>query len=171
MLMRSLLMRAESARVAKLRELGRAAHAVYFGSKADNMGGLVRCANKRSEVWCACAEWLKAGAIVNDAELKAQLVGPEFSENAQGIILERKEDMRARGLSSQDIADALALTFSVPVFTRRSLGTPSHGVISEWEPLSDASLRGQYGDAATGIGRSPRYFALGWPGLKPESEW
>ena len=37
------------------------------------------------------ADWLKAGAIPNDDELKAQLIGPEYSENAQGIILEEKK--------------------------------------------------------------------------------
>jgi hypothetical protein len=51
---------------AKLRELGLTPHSVYFGSKADNAGSLVRCANKRSECWTKMAEWLKAGAIPNE---------------------------------------------------------------------------------------------------------
>jgi hypothetical protein len=97
---------------ARLRELGLSVHAVYFGAKADYSPD-VRCANKRSAMWCAMAQWLKAGAIPNDPELKAQLIGPEASENAQGVLLERKEDMRSRGLASPDIADALALTFGL----------------------------------------------------------
>ena len=52
---------------------------------------------------------------------KPNWCGPEYSENAQGLVLERKSDMAARGLGSPDIADALALTFSVPVFSRNSL--------------------------------------------------
>jgi hypothetical protein len=116
---------------AKLRELGLTPHSVYLGSKADNSGSLVHCANKRSECWTKMAEWLKGGAIPNDDELKAELVGPEYSENAQGIVLERKEDMRSRGLGSPDIADALALTFAVPVFTALSFaGRGDHLVVS-----------------------------------------
>jgi hypothetical protein len=64
---------------AKLRELGLTPHSVHFGSKADNAGGLVRCANKRSECWTKMAEWLKAGAIVNDEQLKAELIAPEYA--------------------------------------------------------------------------------------------
>lgn len=138
---------------AKCRELGLAVQSIYFGSRADNSGGLVRCANKRSEMWCQMAEWLKAGAIVNDDQLKAELIGPEYSENAQGIVLERKEDMRARGLASPDIADALALTFAVPVVGKLSLGgRGDHLVRSEWNPFSDQALNGEpYPESKTTI--------------------
>jgi hypothetical protein len=153
---------------AKLRDLGLPAHSVYFGSKADNGGKLVRCANKRSEVWCAMAEWLRAAAIVNDEELKAQLVAPEFSENAQGVILERKEDMRARGLGSPDVADSLALTFSAPVFTAQSfVGRGDHLVVSEYNPWSREAMEGEPLPEATSAGR---YYAEGWARLKPEYE-
>jgi hypothetical protein len=152
--------------VAKLRELGLTPHSVYFGSKADNAGKLVRCANKRSEIWCAMAEWLKAGAIPNDEQLKAELIGPEYSENAQGIVLERKEDMRARGLGSPDCADSLALTFSAPVFTAHSFaGRGDHLVISEYNPYGREALEGLPLPEAAG-----RYYAEGWARLKPEFE-
>jgi hypothetical protein len=152
--------------VAKLRELGLTAHAVYFGSKADNAGSLVRCANKRSECWTKTAEWLKAGAIPNDDELKAQLTGPEYSENAQGIVLERKEDMRSRGLSSPDVADALALTFAAPVFSALSFaGRGDHLVVSEYNPYGREAMEGEPLPEATG-----RYYAEGWAKLKPEFE-
>ena len=149
---------------AKLRELGLAPHSVYFGSKADNTSGLVRCANKRSEMWCAMAQWLKAGAIVNDEQLKAELAGPEYSENPQGIVLERKEDMKARGLGSPDIADALALTFASPVITQLSFaGRGDHLVQVEYDPFSDAAMAGRAYPEAT-----QRYYAEGWARLKPE---
>jgi hypothetical protein len=154
---------------AKLRELGLAVHAVYFGSRSDNPSGLTRCANKRSEMWCAMSAWLKAGAIPNDAELKAQLVGPEYSENAQGIVLERKEDMRARGLASPDIADALALTFAAPVFTQMMSGLAGpgdHQVKHEYNPFSDEALEGRPIPEL-----NPRYIAPGWPKLRSESGW
>jgi hypothetical protein len=151
---------------ATLRGLGLAPHSVYFGSKADNANGLVRCANKRSEMWCAMAQWLKAGAIVNDDQLKAELAGPEYSENAQGVILERKEDMKARGLGSPDIADALALTFASPVVGQFSFaGRGDHMVQTEYDPFSDAAMTGRsYPEAIQ------RPYADGWARLKPEYE-
>jgi len=153
--------------VAKLRELGLAVHAVYFGAKSSNPDGITRCANQRSAMWCAMAQWLKAGAIPNDPELKAQLIGPEYSENAQGIDLERKEDMRARGLMSPDTADALALTFAAPVFSQLSdlPGPGNHLVVSDFDPFSDQALRGErYPEER----RAARYVAPGYSSLKPE---
>jgi hypothetical protein len=151
--------------VAKLRELGLQVQAVYFGSKDDNPSGLVRCANKRSSMWCAMAQWLKAGAIPNDPELKAQLIGPEHSENPHGIVLERKEDMKARGLASPDIADALALTFAAPVFSQMSdlPGPGNHLVQSEYDPYSDAVMRGE---PIPELKR--KYIAPGYSSLRPE---
>lgn len=150
--------------VAKLRELGMAVHAVYFGAKDDNPSGLARCANKRSAMWCAMAQWLKAGAIPNDPELKAQICGPEASENAQGIVLERKEDMRARGLASPDLADALALTFASPVFTTAGLTGPGdHQVVSEYSPFSEDALAGRPLPES-----KQRYNAPGWARLTEE---
>jgi hypothetical protein len=153
---------------AKLRELGLAVHAVYFGAKSDNPDGITRCANKRSAMWCAMAQWLKAGAIPNDPELKAQLIGPEYSENPQGIVLERKEDMRSRGLASPDVADALALTFAAPVFSQASglAGPGDHLVQSEYSPFSDEVMAGR---PIPELKR--RYIAPGWSSLKPEHDW
>ena len=152
---------------AKLRELGLTPHSVYFGSKADNAGSLVRCANKRSECWTKMAEWLKAGAIPNDEQLKAELIGPEYSENAQGIVLERKEDMRARGLGSPDVADALSLTFAVPIFSQQLsfAGRGDHLVQSEYDPFSSAAMKGEPYPEATA-----RFYASGWAKLKSEYE-
>lgn len=74
-------------------------------------------ANKRAEMWGTAKEWLATGgAIHDDAELEAQLTGVEYGFNAHNEIqLERKEDMKKRGLASPDIADGLALTFALPV--------------------------------------------------------
>jgi hypothetical protein len=67
-------------------------------------------------MWGAMREWLKTGSIPNDADLRSQLVGPTYTFNLKSeIILEKKEDMRKRGLESPDIADALALTFAYPI--------------------------------------------------------
>jgi hypothetical protein len=73
-------------------------------------------ANRRAELWGFMREWLKGGGIPNDPELIADLVGPEFfytfRDGRDALCLESKDDMRRRGLSSPDYADALALTFA-----------------------------------------------------------
>ena len=63
--------------------------------------------------------WLAGGMIPDDRELLADLTGVEYGyvlrEGRDAIILEKKEDMKKRGLASPDLADALALTFAYPV--------------------------------------------------------
>jgi hypothetical protein len=129
-----------------LRSLGLPTHPIYLAAKS-NYPGLVRVANKRAEIWCAMRQWLKeGGAIPDDAQLKAELVGPEFSESAQGLIIERKSDMAARGLASPDAADSLSLTFSVPIFTQAMSGLTGPGdsrVVSEYSPFSEEALTGR----------------------------
>jgi hypothetical protein len=82
-------------------------------------------ANRRAEMWGHMKEWLLTGSIPNDPELIGELTGVEYGyrlvEGRDAIQLEKKEDMRRRGLASPDIADALALTFALPV--SRSLHT------------------------------------------------
>lgn len=84
-------------------------------------GGTTDChpkyRNKRTEMWGELRTWMKSGAeIPDDKDLIADLVGPEYSfTNTQKLMLERKEDMKRRGLSSPDVGDALALTFAYPV--------------------------------------------------------
>lgn len=70
--------------------------------------------NKRAEVWGKMRTWLADAGIPNDPELESDLTGPEYdTDNPKNVIqLERKEDMAARGLSSPDIGDMLAMTFA-----------------------------------------------------------
>lgn len=73
--------------------------------------------NRRAEVWGEMREWLKAGAeIPDDPELEADLTGVQYGFSAkQQIQLERKEDMKKRGMASPDCGDMLAMTFAVKV--------------------------------------------------------
>jgi len=73
--------------------------------------------NRRAEVWGAMRDWLVAGAqIPDDPELESDLTSPEYGFSAkQQIQLERKEDMKKRGLASPDSGDMLAMTFAVKV--------------------------------------------------------
>jgi hypothetical protein len=95
---------------------------VDFGSKADRTDGSdaqVRYANKRAEMWGYMKEWCKAGCLPDDRELAADLGAVDYGyDGSDAILLERKDDMRKRGLASPDDGDALALTFAYPVAKR-----------------------------------------------------
>jgi hypothetical protein len=128
----------------RLRELGYPAHPVLLGSRAPESE--VRCANMRAFCWTQMAAWLKVGAIVNDAELKAQLCAPSYSETERGVVIEKKEHLADRGIQSPDCADALSLTFAYPVHTAAMselLGAGDHQVQSSYDPYSDAAMRGE----------------------------
>jgi phage terminase large subunit len=59
------------------------------------------------------------GAIPDDRDLEMDLTGPLYKFDVNNaIFLEKKEDMKKRGVRSSDIADALALTFAYPVIGR-----------------------------------------------------
>ena len=79
-------------------------------------------------MWWLLKEWLEGGGVLpDDSDLKDDLIGPQYFYTPNGkIALERKEDMKKRGLSSPDKADALALTFASPVALK-----PQGGVWSQ----------------------------------------
>lgn len=114
--------------VDRLRQLNVPVIGIQFGAKPDRAEfGEERAlyANKRAEMWGFMKEWLKGGAIPDDAQLREELTGPEYGYNALNAIqLERKQDMRSRGLASPDAADALALTFAYPVMASALAGLP-----------------------------------------------
>lgn len=69
--------------------------------------------NKRAEVWGRMREWLKSGSIPDRADLEADLTGVEYFHSSKNQIqLERKDDMKARGMASPDLGDCLAYTFA-----------------------------------------------------------
>jgi len=85
---------------------------VQFGAKAPDY----RLANMRAFMWRQMREWLTKGAIPSDAQLEADLAGPQYQHDRHDrLVLESKDEMKSRGLSSPDSADALALTFAQPI--------------------------------------------------------
>lgn len=102
--------------VDRLRQLGVPITAVNFGGKPDDLTN-AKVRNKRAEMWVRMREWLKGQvSIPDDDRLAAELTSVEYKHDENNaILLERKEDMRKRGLPSPDRADALALTFAYPV--------------------------------------------------------
>lgn len=100
--------------VDRLRQMGFRAVDVNAGGSPMQAD---RYSNKRAEMWGRMREWLKdRGTLPDDRELSDDLVAPSYEFDASNRLkLERKEDMKDRGLSSPDSGDALALTFAFPV--------------------------------------------------------
>lgn len=106
----------------RLIQLGVPAIAVDSGKPDDRAGASTdptRYANKRAAMWGAMKAWLADGALPDIQGLAGQLTGPMYGHSVrrgvEGIVLEAKKDMKRRGLSSPDLADALALTFAYRV--------------------------------------------------------
>ena len=69
--------------------------------------------NKRSEMWDRMRKWLPGADLPNDQGLRGALIGIEYDfDDKERIRMERKKDMKRRGLSSPDEGDALAHTFA-----------------------------------------------------------
>ena len=100
----------------------------------------IKYANKRCEMWCLMKEWLNGDPIKlpNHDALIVDLSSPQYSFNSQGQrVLEKKEDMKRRGVKSPDIGDALAMTFA--------------DNIDYYQESDDFDYRiGQYGQGAGG---------------------
>jgi hypothetical protein len=82
-------------------------------------------------------DWLPRGAIDrNDERLEVDLTGPGWHLNkSDQIVLESKQDMQKRGVSSPDDGDALALTFAqqvAPVQERRDMRYPARRGPGGW---------------------------------------
>ena len=82
--------------------------------------------NRRAEMWLKSKDWLAdpAGAQIPDSDsLQADACGPGYSyDSTTRLLLEKKEDMRRRGVPSPDEWDAVALTFAEPVAEARVKG-------------------------------------------------
>ena len=88
---------------------------VQFGGKSPD----ARYANMRAWMWFKMREWLLKGAIGNkDWPLANDLAAPSTDYDKRDrmkIVLESKDSMKARGEQSPNDADALCLTFPLPV--------------------------------------------------------
>lgn len=92
---------------------------INFGSSPINEK---MYANKRAEMWGEMRKAMREGLeLPNEPELRTDLLGPLYSfTGKEQILLEKKKDMKKRGLSSPDHADGVALTFARPVIAQSS---------------------------------------------------
>jgi hypothetical protein len=97
----------------RLREMGYKVNEVWFGAGSPEQ----EYSNFRTYMWAQIRDWLRGAAIPNDPDLVDDLTSPEykFLGTSDKIALESKEQLKKRGFSSPDRADALACTFAVKV--------------------------------------------------------
>ena len=100
----------------RLRQLSYDVIEIPFGGKAMKPEQYI---NRRSEMWWLMKQWIEeGGAIPNDIALKQELATPIYwYDNVGRRVLESKDQIKKRlqGAGSPDLADALALTFALPV--------------------------------------------------------
>lgn len=93
--------------------------------------------NRRVEMWALMRDWIKQGGVLEDsAEIRDELIGPEYGFDGKSRWqLETKDDMKARGLPSPNIADCLAMSFFLPVAPRRTVD----GVVAKLAALANGA--------------------------------
>ena len=119
----------------RLRQLGVNAIDVNFASKAIDENSF---ANLRAEMWWKMREAIKTSlALPNDSQLEQELTTVEYGhDNKNRVLLERKDDMKKRGLASPDHGDAIAITYAYPVI--RAVATAiSTSYIKDYDPYHD----------------------------------
>lgn len=109
----------------RLIELGhKNIYKINFGSKAIKDKLYI---NKRVEIWDEMRKWLcdQPCEIPANSILMADLSSPGFTyDSSRRKVLESKEKMKARGVPSPDLGDALALTFAVPIMPKKQRQEP-----------------------------------------------
>lgn len=113
-----------------MRAAGHQVVGVQFGGSASDP----RYFNKRSEMYFAMAEWVKAGgALPLDRELKEELCAATYVFQGDRFRLAEKQLIKDKIGRSPDRADALALTFAFPVAPR----DPFRSVRRRADPLAE----------------------------------
>lgn len=94
---------------------GHVVHEVIAGERSIDPEHFV---DKKAEIWADMKAWFERGAQIPDSDtLQMDILTPKYDyEGKQRLRIESKDKIRARGLRSPDLADALALTFAEPVF-------------------------------------------------------
>lgn len=111
--------------VDRLRQMGygKIIYAVQTGEKAQSP---YEYHDHRAELWGRMRQWLTTdGAIEAHDGLMSELATPEYDyDDSNRLRIESKRRIKARGEPSPDSADALALTFHVPIKGKQHDGIP-----------------------------------------------
>ena len=118
--------------VVRLREMGfKHVHEVNFGGTSADP----HAENARAAMWKRLKEWLPKGAIDHqDHKLASDLKAPGFHLSKRNkLVLEGKDSIHHRGVASPDRADALALTFAMPVRVPQRTHARWGAVAASWQ--------------------------------------
>lgn len=121
--------------ISALRALNRRPLGVEFGGKSTAPGFY----NRRAEMWWGMVQWIKdGGALPPEAlEIVGELSQTTYSFRGDEILIEPKDQVKAKIGRSPDMADALGLTFAQPVHPRgvQRLGN-SNMMVTEYDPFA-----------------------------------
>lgn len=95
------------------REIGLPMRGVNVGERPSTEEG--KFMRMRDELWFLARDWLdkRDCVLVRDDKLLSELVQPKYKLESTGKIkVESKDEMKARGLKSPNVADAFCLTFA-----------------------------------------------------------
>lgn len=108
--------------VDRLREQGWPVNGITVGSKSFDS----KYYNLRAELLGKVKDWLALGSLTHSDDWY-ELANIRYKFNSNGSLqLEKKEDMKSRGLASPDVADALALTFAYTPIQPQPQASPSY---------------------------------------------
>lgn len=116
----------------RLADLGFPVHGFMAGVRAMDT---LMFKNQKAEAYFGAREWFKQGLVsgLADEESEAQLATVQYSESGRGQTeIEEKEDMRKRGVSSPDRAEAIVMAFMRVVPTEQRGTTSGPVVISQY---------------------------------------
>jgi phage terminase large subunit len=118
----------------QLRQLGRYPVGVHFAGEAHDKA---RYVNKRAEMYFDAVEWIKrGGALPESPELLAALTQTTYTFQGDRFLLEPKDQVKMKIGYSPDEADAFALTFAEPVWSKTSR-RHRNTVRTEWDPFRE----------------------------------
>lgn len=101
----------------RLKELGHGAIIVSVNAGSSPLDK-IKYYNKRSELWGLYREWLldEPCQIPDEDSLHADTCNIRYSYNSNSqLVMEQKAEMKKRGIRSPDEADAICLTFALPL--------------------------------------------------------
>lgn len=124
-----------------LLRLGKSPIGIHFSQSSTSK----QYYNKRAEMAFALVEWIKRGGAIPDCkELVDALSATTYTFKGEQLLLEPKEDVKAKLGYSPDHMDALMLTFALPV--EKGIADPynlrkfTHQI--DYDPFSRDKVRG-----------------------------
>ena len=105
--------------VDRLYELGHRGTVVGINAGSRPLNSRIY-SNKRAEMWGVLLEWLQDEPcqLPDDNALHSDICGIRYKIDSNSrLVMEKKEDMKKRGIRSPDSADSLCLTFAQPETT------------------------------------------------------